>query len=223
MTISGRKPQAFTLIELLVTIGIIAILASLLLPALSRAKAKSNQIQCLNDIRQLNVAAAMYVGDHDNEYPARRRLTNSWIFTLQSYYKNPAILKCPRDRNTRTYIMNGWNDYWKLNLDDNDYKRVMRWLYPHGMKQTSIPFPSETIIFGEKKPTSKHVHVDFAQGRGDDRDQVHPNMHGSGKSGGSNFAFVDGSARLLPYDGSIKPHNLWAVTAPLRDALAERQ
>jgi prepilin-type processing-associated H-X9-DG protein len=63
--------------------------------------------------------------------------------------------------------------------------------------------------------------MDFGQGQGNDKQHVNQNMHksGSGKtSGGSNYAFVDGSSRMLPYAGSVKPVNLWATTELWRAA-----
>lgn len=65
----SRADRAFTLIELLVVIAIIGILASLLLPTMARARAQAHQTQCLNNIRQLNLAVMLYAQDNDDRLP----------------------------------------------------------------------------------------------------------------------------------------------------------
>ena len=65
----ARRGGAFTLIELLVVIAIIAILAALLLPALTRAKVKAHQAGCISNMRQTHLALQMWVDDNNEWLP----------------------------------------------------------------------------------------------------------------------------------------------------------
>src|SRR5690242_16241681 len=167
-----RKKPAFTLVELLVVIAIIAILMALLMPAISRAKGRAHQISCLNNLRQLNLALTLYAGEHEEEYPARRLATNAWPHKLKPYYVNWQIIACPSDRfgivdlladdlnPKRSYLINGFNDYFRVNLSPGDYRAFQQWRFPHGMRVAAISRPSDTIVFGEKRSGSRHVHMD---------------------------------------------------------------
>jgi prepilin-type N-terminal cleavage/methylation domain-containing protein/prepilin-type processing-associated H-X9-DG protein len=72
-----NQRRAFTLIELLVVIAIIAILASLLLPALARAKQRSQRAACLSNLRQIGLSFALYLNDNADRFMDRRDLKSS--------------------------------------------------------------------------------------------------------------------------------------------------
>src|SRR6185369_12079749 len=82
------KRSAFTLVELLVVILVLGILAGLLLPVLSRSKAKAESAVCTGNLRQWGVAVSIYAGDNHNSFPDNRDGTGlSWCgSTVQNFW-----------------------------------------------------------------------------------------------------------------------------------------
>jgi prepilin-type N-terminal cleavage/methylation domain-containing protein len=111
--LSGRC--GFTLIELLVVIAIIAILAAMLLPALARAKTKAKTMQCLNNMKQLQICWHTYCDDNTDRLPPNgtQAMATSWVDgsaqsdttpvfieagLLYQYNKSDAIYTCPANQ-----------------------------------------------------------------------------------------------------------------------------
>lgn len=103
----------FTLIELLVVIAIIAILAGMLLPALSKAKQKGQATACLNNLRQMALATRVYAEDFDGKYchtfqvRGANVLRRAWFNFLQPYQQSTNLLLCPvRSKKFREFLQN---------------------------------------------------------------------------------------------------------------------
>ncbi len=77
--------HAFTLTELLVVIAVIAILAALLFPAISAAKAKAQRTACANNLRQINLGVRMYSDDSADKAPPSPHKTNAYLLDFVGY------------------------------------------------------------------------------------------------------------------------------------------
>jgi prepilin-type processing-associated H-X9-DG protein len=206
--------------------GIIALLAAMLLPALSRGKSSAQRIQCMNNLRQLFIAFELRVSEHDGFMPSPSLTTNRWPDQLHPQYSNLRILRCPRDRRAndpgagtnalpdfapRSFLMNGFQDYYVQ--QGIAVPKGQPW--PE-VSETTIRHSTATIIFGEKKSESSvfYLVLDSAASY---LQHVEESRHGgtekvSNTAGASNYAFADGHVSSLRYGKSLCPENLWGIT-----------
>ena len=122
---------------------------------------------------------------------------------------------------------NGFIDFFVINSFGGDWDEFFGAYkgggFP-GMRLSSIPDPTETICFGERKVDSKDdAYMDiWPPEYGSDHllevDHGKHRANGKASSGGSNYGFADGSARYLKYGAAFSPRNLWAVTDEFRNA-----
>jgi len=190
-----QDASAFTLIELLVVIAIIALLAALLLPALSRAKESGKGAVCISNLRQAGIALQLYVQENNNRLPWMNDVypgvTNPYPppnVVLSNLLGNVTVLRCPSDK-------------WQP-----DKPKPVNSLGPTYFEQTGCSYSWNNLLNGED---AEHL---TALGLKFDPHQI-PLMYDKedfhlarGKTKAKNFLYADSHIKnLLAIEGTIQP------------------
>lgn len=214
----SKKQTAFTLIELLAVIGIIAILAGMLLPALGKAKERGKRIVCVNNLRQLGIAMTIYADDNQDRMlsaryasvqialnPPERDAAASVGLTINTNKGVARIWTCP-NRPTFPFYEDEYDQWligfqyfggieeWKNPIDTFPSKSPVK----HSASKPNWALAADAIFNFDGDWNSANLANDR------DREKVFPNMPphpaSAGVPAGGNHLYLDGSAFWIPFE-----------------------
>jgi prepilin-type N-terminal cleavage/methylation domain-containing protein/prepilin-type processing-associated H-X9-DG protein len=226
-----HRTHGFTLIELLVVVAIIAVLVAILLPSLSKAREVARTASCLSNMRNMEIAHQMYVSDNSGRLiqagfahgGAHGNTELAWFNTLQTYYGNKLMGRCPSDQSPHwqpdgTPVgvnSDGTNEYRLCSYGINDY--TDKDLSPLNDTVKGNPYtridaysnPVGTVHFIEMAEEGEyagadHPHTDLWIGNipAKASSMLQINQHGGEEASWSaraNYGFLDGHAETCEF------------------------
>jgi prepilin-type N-terminal cleavage/methylation domain-containing protein/prepilin-type processing-associated H-X9-DG protein len=205
----GRK-KGFTLIELLVVVAIIAILAAMLLPTLSRAREKARQTVCMNNMKEFAIIFTLYQMDY-KDYMVPPRIPpsgywNNFVYTTVYKGKMPlSLFRCPSERTHALNIYGSGSQHYAMNYKICSPPKCAPTNLAHWPKITRILYPDRVAYLFDGRNYQVYAHV---------------SSRPTGRhSGGSNILFMDGHVgwelvgKLLGSNSKFPPWT-WGADAP---------
>jgi prepilin-type N-terminal cleavage/methylation domain-containing protein len=231
--VMNKRGRAFTLIELLVVIAIIAILAAMLLPALSRAKERGKRASCKNNLRQVGIGVTMYSGDNKDYALAARDIPGSNPTNWVQNCLNPpeadaaamvglkvqtnltgSVWTCPNRPGLP--VLEPSFPQWVIGYQY--FGGIQQWLNPAGMKASCSPVKTSIAKPGWALAADATMKINGSWGGQEPgREFVYANMpqHRNGSSivpeGGNNL-YIDGSVQWVKFQKMYFLHT-WETTS----------